>query len=306
MENGLPGANIGAYQAGSGQMVVGTAVGQQNNYSRPDPGRSSQHDSPKPRADVGVITVLPQEIRAVVRVFRRTRRYRAVQLYGGAQIHEAEFPVSGGALRAVASQALDRGPRSAVVAYQRLRKHYAPPIVLLVGIAGAIRPGVAVGDVVISDQVVYYDARRETDEGARRRGQSYPIASALGHRLNDFFQTCGNAWQHGSGPWFQVYQGPIGSGDAVVTDRGSDIRRWLSDFHEKVLAVETEAAGIAQAFYEEVRQDDALGGWLTIRGISDHADAAKGHSDHDLAADHAAVVLEKLLPFLLLTGGGDT
>jgi adenosylhomocysteine nucleosidase len=92
--------------------------------------------------------------------------------------------------------------------------------------------------------------------------------------------------------------GPIGAGNAVVTDAGSEIRHWLRTFNERVLAVETESAGVAQSFHETVRQDTAPRGWLTVRGISDTADRHKGHAHHDLAARRAAEVMAMLLPHL--------
>lgn len=291
---------VGAVNAGCGSMYAGQAIGQQINHSVPEP--VATEDTKPPRADIGIVTVLSQELRAVVDVLRQSGTYRNGQLYGGVEIHEADLPVQGGLLRSVAMQSLDRGPRSAVLAYQFLRHHYAPPLVLLVGIAGGIAPGVAVGDVVISDEVIYYDSRRGTAQGERYRGRSYPVAPVLRHRLNEFFRVHGEGVQDRGSVWFSVHRGPIGSGDMVITDQDSRVRRWLHEVHEKTLAVETEAGGIAQAFYEEVGHDTALRGWLTIRGISDHADAAKGHSHHGLASARAAIVLARLLPFLVLTG----
>jgi len=54
---------------------------------------------------------------------------------------------------------------------------------------------------------------------------------------------------------------------------------------------------VGQAFYEEIGSEPASG-WLTIRGISDLADRDKGHGLHQLAADHAAAVMDRLLPML--------
>lgn len=56
---------------------------------------------------------------------------------------------------------------------------------------------------------------------------------------------------------FRVHRGPIGSGDAVITDEHADIRQWLHTVHEKVLAVETEAAEVVQAFHEVLDRDTA-------------------------------------------------
>lgn len=294
--------NVGAINTGSGSMSIGQAIGQQNTYPGATAHGSTDLGHKPARADIGIITVLSQELRAVVRVMQRSGNHQSDQVFGGAEIHEARFAAPGGRLRVVAMQSLDRGPRSAVLAYQFLRQHYAPPLVLLVGIAGAIAPKVAVGDVVLSDEVIYYDSRRDTAEGERRRGRSYLVPPVLRHRLNEFYRIHGEGVQDRDGEWFGVHRGPVGSGDVVITDHDSSVRRWLHEVHEKTLAVETEAGGIAQAFYEEVQQDTALRGWLTIRGISDRADVAKGYAHHELAATRAAIVLELLLPFLVLTG----
>jgi adenosylhomocysteine nucleosidase len=297
------GMNIGAINTGPGSMTVGTAIGQQNNHSRATPESAAGPRVPADRrADIGVIAVLSVEMRAVVHTLQRTGSYRTRQLHGGAQAHEAEFALHGARLRTVAMQALDPGPRSAVIAYHQLQKHYAPPIVLLVGVAGAIEAGIAIGDVVISDEVIYYDARREAADGVLRRGQGHRMAPVLRHRLNEFFRVHGEVLSDREGVPFRVHRGPVGSGDAVVTDRRSDIRQWLRRFNEKTLAVETEAGGVAQAFYEELAADTSHRGWLTIRGISDRADRHMGQEYHELAATHAADVLERLLPFLVLTG----
>jgi adenosylhomocysteine nucleosidase len=234
-------------------------------------------------ADVGVLTVLPEETQAVVGVLRFQSGYRARRLRSGALAHES----LAGQVRVAALQTLTPGPHSAALAHRTMIQEYGPGIVLLVGIAGGISDRVAIGDVVISDEIISYDARRESADGIHRRGQAQAVVASLGHRLNEFFAA-------GTGLDFPVHRGPIGSGGAVITDADSEIRRWLRGFHEKVLAVETEAAGVAQAFHEEA----GARGWLTIRGISDLADVAKSHRHHRMASDHAAATMARLLPFL--------
>ncbi len=289
----------GVVNSGSGTVNVsgGTAIGRQVNHGpeaagSPPPGR---------RADVGVLTVLTEELRAVVGVLERAGGYRTWQLYGGVQVHEATVDGEGGPVRVVAMQTLDPGPRSAALAYQALRREFNPPLVLLVGIAGGISDRVTIGDVVIADQVVYYDARREGPSGARRRGQAYLVQPVLRQRVHEYFRRYGTTVALSPTEVFGVRRGAIGSGDAVITDQDSDIRAFLAGFNEKTLAVETEAAGVAQAFLEQLA-DGPLAGWLTIRGISDHADDRKGHAYHDLAAAHAAEVMGRLLPLLRLAG----
>lgn len=285
--------NIGAVNAGSGEMKVRTAAGQQVNSPQP----FQRPEESGKRADVGVICILEEEMAAVVGLLRRSASYRTRALRAGAKAHEAVIVTDGGRLKVVAMQALIRGPRSAAEAYHRLQDSHRPPVVLLVGIAGSIRPGtVDIGDVVFSDQVVYYDARRESADGPYRRGQAYLTESFLGHRMNEFFRETRGVVQH-DGTSFRLHRGPIGSGDAVLTDEHSEIVRWLRTMHEKTLAVETEAAGVVQAYHEAVHEDPGRG-FLTIRGISDYADRAKGHQYHELASERAAMALEGFLPFL--------
>jgi adenosylhomocysteine nucleosidase len=102
------------------------------------------------------------------------------------------------------------------------------------------------------------------------------------------------------GESIRIWRGPIGSGDAVVTDHNADIIAFLRRFNEKTLAVETEAGGVGQASYGHLDAEHVSHGWLTIRGISDHADRAKGYAHHETAARHAALVMEHLLPLLRL------
>jgi adenosylhomocysteine nucleosidase len=289
--------NIGALATGRGLVCTGSAVGRQWAAVAPDrPG------PPRRRADVAVLTVLTEELRAVVEVLRRHRGFRSTPLPGGAQLYRAEVRALDADLRVVATQALEPGPHSAASAYRRLRDAVRPSVVLLVGVAGGIRPDLAVGDVVIGDEIIYYDARRETVTAARRRGRSHSTTPALRHRVNEFFVRYGSTIALRPGVRVRVFRGPIGSGGAVVADNGCDIVRFLRRFNEKTLAVETEAGGVGQAFYEEIGSQPASG-WLTIRGISDLADRDKGHGWHQLAADHAAAVMDRLLPMLAVPGG---
>ncbi|MDQ7904437.1 hypothetical protein RB614_07855 [Phytohabitans sp. ZYX-F-186] len=287
--------NIGIGHFGRGDQIFnGPVTGQ--SFGRDEERRSEE----RRRADVGVLTVIEEEMVAVAEVLRSMHGYRTRRLDNdGPLVHEARFPAGGDEIRLAAMQTLDRGPRTSGLAFERLVRAYEPAVVLLVGIAGGVQPSVKVGDVVISDQVIYYDARREAADGPHRRGQAHTVTAALGHRLNEFFLTAGREARTPEGTPFRMYRGPIGSGDAVITDVDSEIRRWLGTFHEKILAVETEAAGVAQAFHERSTGKSPTYGWLTIRGISDAADAAKGHRDHALASEHAAATMRLLLPHLV-------
>jgi adenosylhomocysteine nucleosidase len=280
--------NVGAFATNGGVVHVGgNAVGVQHTYTSAP---ATHRQSGTRRADIGILTVLTEELRAVVDTLHNHIGYRTEQQPGGWQTFHAKVAADDRDLRVVATQTLDRGPRSAAVAFDRLQNAFGVPLVLLVGIAGAVRADVEIGDVVIADEVIYYDTRHETEHGSRRRGQSQPMSPAVRHRVNEFFRRYPDGVPRPGGGSVRVVRGPIGSGDAVVTGANSDIVDFLRQFNEKTVALETEAGGVGQAFYEHIDNDTALRGWLTIRGISDHADAAKGHDRHQLAADNAALV----------------
>jgi adenosylhomocysteine nucleosidase len=294
MSRDIGSVNIGAMAAYGGVVRAGTAVGR---HWGPVAGAE-----PRPRTDVGILTVLREEMQAVAGVLATHRNYRTAMLPGGPHIHRAEVAGEGGeAIRAVAMQTLEPGPQSAAAAYHLMRNAFRPPVLLLVGIAGGIHPDVAIGDVVVSDEVICYDARRETPTDSRRRGKSHPMTPAVRYRVNEFFSRNGTVISLRPAGHFSVFHGPVGSGAAVVTAENSDIRDFLHRFNEKTLAVETEASGIGQAAYEEI-DSERLTGWLTIRGISDLAGRHKSREHHRLASEHAAVVMDRLLPLLGRTG----
>ncbi|TMR93981.1 5'-methylthioadenosine/S-adenosylhomocysteine nucleosidase [Nonomuraea basaltis] len=165
---------------------------------------------------------------------------------------------------------------------------------------GGIHASTKIGDVVVATRVVYYDLRKETPEGTRRRGEEREAPSAVGHAVNAFFNDHGEpatlqaANDEGD---FLTHTGPIGSGEAVIADAKSEIIRYLKAYNDKVLAVEMEAGGLTQAFHEQ-DGPQAVRGWVVVRGISDDADDGKNDTCHDVAARHAATVLRSLLPYL--------
>jgi len=291
--------NYGVINTGDGVVVVtDSAVGFQSRVVH----RTAPADPRSPgrsgKADVGVLTVLGVELRAVVDALAGSLDYREHEAPGALRFHRATTC----GVRVVLLQSLHLGQRSAMVAFAQMREHWAPPVVALVGVAGAVHHSVELGDVVVSDEVVYYDMRKETPDGALRRGQSLSAPPMIGRKLNAFFARHDDPLQVAdrAGRVFQVRRGAIGSGEAVVSDPASDIRTYLGQFKHTLLAVETEAGGIAQAVYEGLGQGTSTG-WLTVRGISDRADG-RDYAHHDIASRHAADVLVRLLPFLTVEG----
>jgi adenosylhomocysteine nucleosidase len=285
----------------SNVTINGSVSANQVNNFRSGARRSPEPEPRNETVDVGLIAVLDDEMRAVVELLQRHRGYRSDTLPDGSEWHEARVVADSAELHVVALQALEQGQRSAIMAFQRLREHFNPRIVLLVGIAGAVHTSVSIGDVVIGDEVIYYDARRETGEGPRRRGRTHQSTAYIKHRLSAFLVRHGDRVATEPAGSFRIFCGPIGSGEAVITSPTPDIVDWLHRFNEKVLAVETEAGGVGQACYEDIDGDRTLEGWLTVRGITDKANAHDWQGRRYLASRRAALVVELLLPYLAPT-----
>jgi adenosylhomocysteine nucleosidase len=251
-------------------------------------------------ADVGIITVLPVETTAVIDMLQAGTGYRSWRQPDRTTVHEARLPTAGSWARVAAIQTLEPGQRSATLTYQQLRRACSPTVVMLVGVAGGIDDEVRLGDVVIASSVIYYDSRREAADGTHRRISTGTVPAVMGRLVNDFLSRHGepvrvDAARSPSGRPFAVRYGPIGSGEAVVTDRYSRIRVDLDMVNEKALAVETEAGGVVQAHREEYRDDAHEGGWLVVKGISDAADKAKDDNYKWYASQHAAWTSARLI-----------
>ncbi|ACZ90240.1 nucleoside phosphorylase-like protein [Streptosporangium roseum] len=252
------------------------------------------------RADVGVITILTEEARAVHNVLGLERAPSSELPFFDGTVN-----VRGVATRVAAIRALAQGQRSTMMAFDNLRRHYNPAVVVLTGIGGGIHKDIAVGDVVLATRVVYYDLRKETPDGRQHRGEERETPAAIGHAVHAFFTDYGEPAKFhttdtdGTIRDYRVLTGPIGSGEAVIADAKSEIIRYLKAFNDKILAVDMEAGGLTQAFHERGGSQTVIG-WAVVRGISDDASSKKNDDYHEIAARHAATVLRNLLPYLMI------
>ncbi|MFI0899731.1 hypothetical protein [Streptomyces sp. NPDC020983] len=252
--------------------------------------------------DIGVVTILSEELRSVVDELD-LRRHREP---GGLYFYRGSLHTPDSTVRIVATQSQSPGQRSAMAALENLRHHYAPRLWAMVGVGGGIDSERArIGNVIVSTEVVYYEHRKINPNGdVRHRGEHRQSPAPVVHAVNAFFAENGmpahlrrrrrsRTWEE-----FDVHPGPIGSGEAVIADGDSEIRQYLKAYHEKVLAVDMEAGGLSQYWQEHSVHGAENPGWIVIRGVSDNADEHKGHAHHELAARNAAHVLRELIPFI--------
>ncbi|MFC4561314.1 hypothetical protein ACFO4E_05545 [Nocardiopsis mangrovi] len=256
------------------------------------------------RWDIGIITILSEEARAVHDVFDLEWVPGKV---GGLFFATGKIEAGNRPLSVVATRTSAQGQRSAMAACENLRRHFDPAVLMMVGVGGGIGRGEeapGIGDVVVGTRVVFYDLRKETAAGTIHRGEERESPAEMVHSVNAYFTVNGEPapFQGQADDFreraFHAFPSPIGSGYAVVADEESEIREYLTGFNDKILAVDMEAGGLSQ-FWQENSVDPARNpGWVVVRGISDRADRHKGHTHHDLAARNAAYVARELLPYL--------
>ncbi|BBC32315.1 uncharacterized protein SGFS_036090 [Streptomyces graminofaciens] len=301
--------NRGISSYGNGNTISNNAVGSHARVIATPPAErigapiaSSVAPTGRGTWDMGIVTILSEELRALRDELQLERHKEP----GGLYFYRGEHPAPDSTARIVAIQAQSQGQRSTMAALENLRRHYAPRLWALVGVGGGIHDEHArIGNVIVSTEVVYYENRKINPLGdVRRRGEHRQAPAQVVHAVNAFFTEHGTpARIHGqlasrSSQEYEVYPGLIGSGEAVVADRDSDIRRYLAHYNEKVLAVDMEAGGLSQYWQENSVHDETNPGWIVVRGVSDNADEKKGHAHHELAARNAAHVLRLLLPFV--------
>ncbi|MGY0489144.1 phosphorylase family protein [Streptomyces sp. WG-D5] len=299
-------SNHGIVNSGDNNNFNNNAIGDGAHVSPSVPpqttGQTGKETGMATRWDVGVVTILSEELRSVVDELNLERHREP----NGLHFYRGEHATPDMTVRVVASQTQSQGQRSAMAALENLRRYYEPSLLALVGVGGGIHNKHArIGNVVVSTDIVYYENRKINPRGdVRRRGEHRQAPAPVVHAVNAFFADHGTpAHIDGRHPahaseTFEVYPGVIGSGEAVIADRESEIRSYLTNYNEKVLAVDMEAGGLSQYWQENSVHRGINPGWIVIRGVSDNADDAKGHGYHELAARNAAHVLRRLLPYI--------
>ncbi|MFF1376310.1 hypothetical protein [Streptomyces sp. NPDC058308] len=262
------------------------------------PARAEERKPKEQVWHVGVVTVLPVETRAAIDELAQWGAHTERRTLQGTVFHEFVREAGARTIRLSLTQSLLPGQHFAGSAVEQLRRECAPRLVALVGIAGSIHPDVHLGDVVIAQEVVHYEPRKVTPQGVLRRGRSHTVTAGVQHAVNSFFTSHGEPWPLPGSSGHRALRGLIGSGEAVLADVSADERRYLREYNEKILAVETEGAGLATAVHSSIGETGAAEAWLVVRGISDAASPDKNDSHHQIASRNAAFVFASLLPHL--------
>jgi nucleoside phosphorylase len=194
------------------------------------------------------------------------------------------------------------GPLGAQGLAARIIDRWDPACILLVGIAGSFASDVRLGDVIVSQQVFYYDLGKATDTGIRYRPQGYPSsvlltrqfealrldkqaflrwqeeatqqAMALSRRETPLQSDTSLAALRAHRP--AVHFGTMASGSLVIADE--EKKNELLALHGKIVGTEMEGAGLMHAAFFHREYPTAA---IVVKGVSDPANRTKDELDAD-------------------------
>ncbi|SCE99465.1 5'-methylthioadenosine/S-adenosylhomocysteine nucleosidase [Micromonospora mirobrigensis] len=201
----------------------------------------------------------------------------------------------------VALALVGKGNHPAAVLAERAMAEFSPAAVLFVGVAGGLWPNIRLGDVVVASKIYAYHGGTSEDDGLKARPKAWEIP----HEADQIAQHVdrSNTWREGlpADDEPAVHFGPIAAGEVVHDSAISGQARWIRQHYNDAVAIEMEAAGVAQAGH----LNRALP-VVVVRGISDRADGTKAASDgrnwQPKAARHAAAFATALAQELITEG----
>ncbi|WP_433380853.1 hypothetical protein ACQPZX_16055 [Actinoplanes sp. CA-142083] len=250
-------------------------------------------------ADVLVLTALPVEYAAF-----RAHLHDVGRASDDAGTQFEVGVIDGGTCRVAVAEIGEGNDGAAVLAGHAIAR-FRPYAMLFVGVAGALRDDIDVGDVVVATRVYGYHGGKDDDDGFLHRPRVFEADNELLQRARFVVRPIQD---------FRVHLGPVVAGEVVLNSRKTQLLQQLKRSYNDAVAIEMESAGMARAGH--VSRVPVL----TVRGISDHADGttamADGNGPQRIAARHAARVSAALvadLPFLprqlaapVLPGNGTT
>ncbi|MEU9832646.1 5'-methylthioadenosine/S-adenosylhomocysteine nucleosidase [Streptosporangium sp. NPDC048047] len=170
------------------------------------------------------------------------------------------------------------GNQAAAVLAERAIAEFAPAALLFVGVAGALYPHIALGDVVVATRVYAYHGGTSEDDGLKGRPRAWDISHAADQAARHLARD--GSWKRrlpADGHGCEVRFAPIAAGEVVLNSRISAHARWIREHYNDAQAVEMEGAGVAQAGH--LNRSLPV---VVVRGISDRADGTKESTDREL------------------------
>lgn len=224
---------------------------------------------------IGIIAAMEQELQLLVDKLqnKKTEEVLGKSYYSGdLGNHEVVLVQSGiGKVMSAMSVAI-------------LSQHFQVDALINTGSAGAVSPGIAIGDVVVADELAYHDVDLTAFGYAYGQMSGQPLYFMSHSSFVDTFKTVLETADQ------QAHVGLIVTGDSFIA--GEAKIQTIKGHFPQVLAVEMEGAAIAQAAYSLGKP------FIVVRAISDTADHEANISFDEFIIEAGKQSAKTLLAFL--------
>lgn len=217
------------------------------------------------------------------------------------RFYERSWPHAGQRYSIAACKASDQGALDVLTTLMDVYLHFAPKILCLVGIAGALDEDLKIGDVVVASAAYWYERGKDLGHRTDRELRMFRLGATQRNLVDAVLGDMRRKRQS-----ITARLGTYGTGDKVIASELSAVRDFLRTIDRKVACVEMESGGFFQYFDVPnfKRETDV---WLVVKGMSDGADAHKNDRNQPLAARNsvkvASVLAAQILTQLGLAGG---
>lgn len=251
--------------------------------------------------DLLVITAIAIELAAAKKVFGIGEDVQARFTANGVHHWPVTIQRADGPLSCVIASLGNAGNVNATAITTLLLSELKPKKVLMMGIAAGRRKKLSLGEVILSERVVYYEgaaalaggklaARPEmprpglsTQQDLNAYFATASLPDRLQQRANELGFTMPTESNAGEvAARLKASPATIASGELLIRD--PKLFESFQELHDKAVVAEMEAYGVFDACE---KQSVPV---LVVRGISDYGDKSKDNTFHKVASEAAAIV----------------
>lgn len=257
--------------------------------------------------DVLILTALPIELSAAKSAFGISDEIQPQISKHGIHFWSIELRRNDEEILCVVACLGGAGNVTASSITSQLLSELQPKKVFMMGIAAGMRGKMTLGEVIISERVIYYEGAVAVDGGLTPRPEIHRPNLKTLQNLTTYFSSTSlenRLQQHAAALEFiipdksdagevatklVVSQATIASGELLVRD--SSFFDKIREIHDKACVAEMEAYGVIDACQKQSVPA------LVIRGISDYGDSSKDNTFHSVASVAAAIVTRDYVQF---------
>lgn len=229
-----------------------------------------------PAIDVLIVTALNEELIALTTHFNFNSEPTFLTTSLPCYIDPKVVCIAGDRSYSIAVICLNKmGNTNSGIDVSNALRDLRPAHVVMFGIAGGIKSEVALGDVIIPDNIFYIATGKQIPTGIEIRPETLRTDTILLQRLHAY------DFQRSKDREYKVKVGPLAVGEQVIADSNAIIQ--LRALHPKLIGIEMESYGAGLAVLKHHNAS-----FTAIRGVSDHADEHKTDSYREKALEHAA------------------